>query len=453
MKILIKNGRVIDPINGVDSILNIVTDNGKICYVGKDELSSDKVIDATGKIVSPGFIDIHMHEEGFDDTGKLKNSILLSMLNMGVTTAIGGNCGDNYADPIEYLDYIDKNGSPINMGLYAGESYFREKAGHKDKYTKVTNDELEKEVSLIDEALKKGLIGVSFGIRYIPGLDEKEMLACANTCISSHKLIAAHVRNDADYIIESIEEFANIARKLNIPIQVSHLGSMGGFGQMRDVLNLIDTYKANNMEIDCDCYPYYAFSTRIGATTYDDGWLERYHCDYNDLLICDGKYKGKRATKEIFDELRENAPETITVCYVMKKEDVDMAMLHNDVMLASDGLFDNGKGHPRAAGTFPRYINNYVKTNKISLYDAINKMTSLQAKKLGLNNKGRLNVGADADIVVFDLEKIKDNATFSEPSIKPSGIDYVIIAGDVAVENGNIINTHLGKTIRKYYVK
>ena len=166
--------------------------------------------------------------------------------------------------------------------------------------------------------------------------------------------------------------------------------------------------------------------------------------------ICEGKYKGLRCNAEIFEELRREAPETITVCHVMKHEDVDMALLHPNVMLASDGLFNNGQGHPRGAGTFPRFIKNYVKTGKISLYDAINKMSTMQAKKLGLDNKGRLNVGSDADIVIFDLENISDNATFNNPAAKPEGIEYVIIAGEVAAEKHAIINDSLGKSVRKY---
>ena len=125
MKTLIKNGFVIDPASGVNSKLNLIIEDGKIAEVIRKEQEADKVIDATGKVVVPGFIDIHMHEEGYDEpAGKIKDSINLSMLRMGVTTAIGGNCGDNYMDPIAYLDELDAKGGPINMGLCAGHTYF-----------------------------------------------------------------------------------------------------------------------------------------------------------------------------------------------------------------------------------------------------------------------------------------------------------------------------------------
>lgn len=451
MKTLIKNGFVIDPASGVNSKLNLVIEDGKIAEVIREEREADKVIDAAGKIVVPGFIDIHMHEEGYDEAaGKIKDSINFSMLRMGVTTAIGGNCGDNYMDPIAYLDELDAKGGPINMGLCTGHTYFRNKAGHTDKYTEITEEELSKMTVMMKEALDKGCIGVSFGIRYVPGINEHEMLECGKLCQPSQKLVSAHVRNDAQYIFGAMQELINIGEKLNVPVQVSHVGSMGGFGQMIQMLEIIDAYKASGYDVTADCYPYYAFSTRIGETTYDDGFLERYNTDYSVVEVCEGKYKGQRCTEQIFHELRAEAPETITVCHVMKPEDVDLALIHPNVMLASDGLLNQGQGHPRAGGTFPRFIKNYVKTGKISLYDAINKMTTMQAKKLGLENKGRLSKGADADIVIFDLEKIADNATFDKPVEYPVGIEYVLISGEVALKDNQVVNGSLGKSVRKF---
>ena len=167
------------------------------------------------------------------------------------------------------------------------------------------------------------------------------------------------------------------------------------------------------------------------------------------LELCEGKYKGQRCTKEIFDEERRNNPNCITVCYVMKSEDVDLAFRHPNVMLASDGIMNHGQGHPRAAGTFPRLIAQFVRAGKLSLYDAVNRMTAMPADKLGLTAKGRLNVGADADVVIFDPERIQDRATFSEPLLPPAGIDYVLIGGEIAAENGKILRHYLGRSVRK----
>lgn len=128
---------------------------------------------------------------------------------------------------------------------------------------------------------------------------------------------------------------------------------------------------------------------------------------------------------------------------------MDMAFRHPNVMLASDGIMNHGQGHPRAAGAFPRLLAEFVRPGKLDLYDAIHMMTAMPAEKLGLTNKGRLNVGADADVVIFDLDKIQDNATFKEPILAPSGIDYVFIGGEIAAKNCRIVRKDLGRSIRK----
>ena len=133
----------------------------------------------------------------------------------------------------------------------------------------------------------------------------------------------------------------------------------------------------------------------------------------------------------------------------MKPEDVDLALLHPNILLASDGLMDNGQGHPRAAGTFPRFLAQYVRTGRISLDDAIAKMTALPAARLGLTNKGTLRRGADADVVVFDLERIQDRASFDQPNAAPEGLDYVLINGEVAMDHGRIVRAGLGRSVRK----
>ncbi len=448
--ILIKNGRVIDPANGVDAKLNLLIADGKIADITREEPDCGCVIDAAGKCVTPGFIDIHMHEEGLDiSTGKIRDSINLAMLRMGVTTALGGNCGENYMDPADYLDDLDRNGGWINMAMMAGHGYFRQKAGHRDKYTPLTETELTGTTALLQEALDSGCMGVSFGIRYIPGIDERELAACVSLCRSSGGLVSAHIRDDAQHVFGALEEIIQVCEKFDVPLQVSHIGSMGGFGQMKEVLEMIGLCRERQLDVTADCYPYYAFSTGIGETTYDDGFLERYGTEYAAIEICEGAYQGQRCTPELFRQLRQDAPQTLTICHVMKPEDVDLALMDPAVMIASDGLLNRGQGHPRAAGTFPRFIRNYVRTGRISLYDAVNKMTTLPAAKLGLTGKGRLNKGADADLVIFDPEKIEDRATFEHPTAAPAGIDEVLIGGRIALRGGEAVNGRLGRAVRR----
>ncbi len=448
---VVKNGRVIDPYNNIDSKLNIVIKDGKILEITPYEISGEKNIDATGLIVCPGFIDIHMHEDMYhNEEDYLDEWIAKSMLNMGVTTCIGGNCGINLTEPLTYLDAVDRLKLPVNIGLMAGHTNIREcVVENSNKYNPIQIDDIKKIMYTAREYLEGGCFGISYGIRYVPGITELELIEVSKACKPENKIINAHVRDDAKNIIWATKEFIKVGMKLDIPIQNSHIGSMGGYGQMKELLRLLDSVKSSGLDITSDCYPYYAFSTRIGETTYDDGFLERYNIDYDSIEISEGKYKGQRCTKNIFDELRKNSPDTITVGHVMNEKDIDMAILHPNVMIASDGFLHNEQGHPRAAGTFTRLIDKYVKTGKLSLYDAINKMTTMQAKKLGLSNKGNLSKGSDADITIFSYDEIKDNATFDNPIKKPDGIKYVLIKGSVALKDGEIVNGKLGTSVRR----
>ncbi len=453
MKTLIKNGLVIDPANRVQSRLNLLLDGGKVAAVTSGEPAADQVVDATGKIVSPGFIDIHMHEDPVGPDGKLvkteDTAIFNCMLRMGVTTAIAGQCGLNQYDPGAYLDLIDRDGAAVNVGMLAGHAFFRERAGHMDKYTPVTEAELAAMETDLARALEQGCLGISYGIRYVPGIDRRELERTAALCRKQDKMIAAHIRSDAGEVLDAAREFLDVGDALGLSTQVSHIGSMAGFGQMEEFLALVDRRRMNGMRVSCDCYPYYAFSTTLGSATYDPGWMERYHCGYDVVELCEGKYKGQRCTKEIFDEVRRDNPGCMTVCYVMQDQDVDMAFRHPNVMLGSDGIMNCGQGHPRASGSFLRLLAKFARPGKLSLFDAVNRMTAMPAEKLGLTKKGRLNVGADADVVVFDLDKVEDLATFQNPTLPGRGIDYVWIGGRLAARDCRIIEGDLGRSVRK----
>lgn len=449
MKLLIKNGHVIDPENGISRKANLVIADGKIEAVTNHIPEGEyRIIDAEGMVVCPGFLDIHMHEAPKNDLHDLKNSIFITMLQMGVTTAIGGNCGDSILPPGEYFKAIEGR-MPIHLGLLAGEGTARELSGGTDKYAPLTEAQLQKTVEILKEFLNDGCLGVSYGIRYYPGMDERELLETAKVCIPENLMIAAHVRDDADYIFDSIEEFLKPGFAYGLPVQVSHIGSMGGYGQMERVLSRLEEARQQGVDVMADCYPYDAFSTQIGETTYDEGFLERYHCDYSAIALANGKYAGQRCTKEIFEELRRDYPRTITVGHVMVPEDVKMALEHPLVMLASDGMMEQLQGHPRAAGTFPRFLAKYVREGDLTLEEAIEKMTAMPAHRLKLPHKGNFTPGSDADVVIFDPNTIRDTATFEDPAAVPEGIAYVLLCGEVACKDGVIVNDRLGKAIKR----
>lgn len=450
MDLAINNGFVVDPKNGVYSKLNIGISNGRIQELSLAELRGEETVDAQGLVVSPGFIDAHMHEGSYDrETGRFEEDIFECMLRMGVTTAIGGNCGSGPDDPGEYLDAVDRCGSPVNLAMLVPHASLRKIAGAENKYAFVPSKSCSVMREAAEQYLSQGCIGISFGIRYIPGINREELFSVCSAAQQSRKVIAAHIRDDADKVIPSIKEIAELYEQLGIPVQVSHIGSMGGYGQMEELLSLLDFYKASGMDIAADCYPYTAFSTDIGETTYDEGFLERYDTGYENIEIAEGIYRGRRCTEELFRKLRAEAPDTITIGHVMKESEIDMAMAHPGVLVGSDGYLHKGEGHPRAAGTFPRVISEYVKKKKLlTLYDAVNKMSWQTAKRFGLQ-KGGLEAGSDADAVVFSLEEMEDRVTFENPTAVPSGIKYVIIKGQAALKDGKIINPRLGRAVRK----
>ena len=166
------------------------------------------------------------------------------------------------------------------------------------------------------------------------------------------------------------------------------------------------------------------------------------------LELCLPEYFGQRCTEELFYRIRREKPDCKTVCHVMRQEDVDLAYRHEAVMVASDATLDRGMGHPRACGTFPRVLSRYVRGGILTLDDAIRRMTVLPAAQLGLSQKGRLSVGADADVVIFDPEKLIDRATFEAPLTPPDGIELVFVGGKPVLRDGVILDRRAGKSVR-----
>ena len=453
MKTLIRNGMLIDPAAGVHARLNLLLEDGRVVAVTQDVPQADRVIDASGRIVCPGFLDIHMHEDPVLPDGTLyrdpEKAIFRCMLRMGVTTAVAGNCGENKYHPADYLDIVDRDGAAVNVAMLAGHGWFREQAGATDKYAPATEAQIDAMTDGIRESLARGCLGVSYGIRYIPGMDSEELRRTAESAQGANKIVAAHIRSDAEEVFDATREFLDACEPLHVPVEVSHIGSMAGFGQMERFLTLVDWYRANGMQVQCDCYPYDAFSTGIGETTYDPGWLERYSCGYDVVELAEGRYKGQRCTKDTFEEMRRDHPEYMTICYVMQQEDVDLAFRHPGVLIGSDGTLSAGQGHPRAAGAFPRVLGRYVRAGKLTMDDAIARMTALPARQLGLERKGTLRVGADADVVIFDPETILDRATFEDPLTSPVGIDYVLIGGEIALDHGTVTRADAGRAVRR----
>lgn len=447
----IVNGKIIDAENKKIIEGDIGIKDGVITGIGSVPAEAGHIIDAKGHHVSPGFIDIHMHEEDFSLTQKKEYDIADTMLNMGVTTCAVGNCGNNRQSIEELYEFINEKGNPVNYMSYIGHNYLRKEAGNTDIYKKSSKDQIEKMQSMVKEAIDFGAIGVSYGLEYCPGIDTEEAIEITKEIRGRNDLLlAAHYRKDAIYALDAIEEMALIGRECRIPFQISHLSSCSAYGNMTEALKLIGDIVNSGTDLLVDAYPYAAFSTYIGSAVFDEGCFELWNKDYDSIMLTEEPFRGMHCDKELFEKARRDYPNMLAVAYVMNESEIIQALNHPLVMIASDGIYRNHSGHPRGAGTFPRVIGHYVRDEKkMEFFDAIYKMTYMPAKRLKLNRKGLIKEGYDADITIFNYDTVIDKATFQDPQIRPEGIDYVILGGKTAVADGRTINNTLGMFYRR----
>ena len=445
LDLILKNGLVCDPANSIQSILNVGIRNGRIACLTSESFPATAEIDCAGHIVSPGFVDAHSHEDDLR-AGHIEADITLRALRQGVTTLVTGNCGDAPRDLPAYCAAYDGK-QPVNMALLAGHTTIRRLCGARNKYAPVDEAILAAMCETLERQLTEGAKGLSMGIRYEPGMTLGEMCAMAAVVKRFGGVLAAHVRGDAFEIYDAIEEFLEIGRRTGVRLQISHIGSMAAYGQMAEVLSYVDRRAAaEGLDVRIDCYPYDAFCTSIGATTYDDGFLDRYH-DVTRIELTDGEYKGFIPNMEVFEKVRREHPEYLTIAHVMNGAEVDMALTHPRTMLGSDGVLLNGAGHPRAAGAFARFLAQYVFERKLlSLNEGIAKTTCEAAARFGLD-RGTLGVGRAADVTVFDPKRLQDKATFAEPALPPEGVRLVLLGGVVALQDGKVLHTDLGKIL------
>ncbi|MGL6167499.1 MAG: amidohydrolase family protein [Fusobacteriaceae bacterium] len=447
MKIVINNGYLIDPKNNISEKLNIAIENGKIIEISKLEIKGNIVIDARNLYITPGFVDMHMHEDPFED-GEININIFEKMLRMGVTSAIGGNCGIGSPYIKDYLKKVDK-GFIVNYGTFLPHEILRKAINKNNRYETLSEYDIQQMYKLGKKIIEENqLLGISFGIEYIPGIDSKELITLGR--LGEGKVVSAHLREDSKDVFKSLEEFCKIGKHIKTHLQVSHIGSMAGYGQMEEFLEKIDNKNKNGLKISCDCYPYTAFSTFIGSAVFDNNYIENHGTQYDLIEIVSGSYKGKRCTKELFEQLRKDEPKTLIAGHLMLEEDIDLALKNKYTAIVSDGLLgEDGNGHPRATGSFPRFLSKYVRDKKIlTLEKAIEKITSYPAEILGIS-KGSLEIGADADATIFSLEEIEDKSDFINSNTNPVGIKFVIINGKIVLDNGNILNMKSGKSLRR----
>lgn len=456
--VVLANGRVMDPATGLDATRHIGIRDGKIAAISEAPLAGKEIVDATGLVVAPGFIDIHAHGQTTGD--------LLIKARDGVTTALDVEVG---VYPVAAWYASMEGRAPIHYGATVGHIAARFAAFHPG--TEIGHWAVNRakvallgaspaganraagpvELKAISDSLRRGLdegaLGIGFGINYTPAAEPAEIEALFR--VAAERKVPAFVHTRA-FGIGAIREAIEASRKTGASLHLVHIGS-SAIGDMPEVLSLIDERRAAGQDVTTEVYPYTAASTVLESAMFNPGWQENLKIDYGDLAW---SATGERLTRESFERYRKQGGWVII--YMMKDEHVEQAVAHPGVMIASDGVpFIDGKGHPRGAGTCARVLGHYSREKKLlSLMDALAKMTILPARRMeshvpAMRQKGRIAVGADADITVFDAAKVIDRATFENPTEPSEGIVQVLVNGEFVVRDGKPVSDAMpGRAVR-----
>ena len=495
--VLIKNGKIIDGTGNGWYYADIAITNGKIIALKKNiTIAAVKTIDAKGLIVAPGFIDVHTHIEG----DEAKTPTADNFIYDGVTTVIAGNCGASNTDIGKYLHWIDSLQLSINVASLIGHNDVR-KAVMGRANRDATESELLQMESIVDKAMKDGAVGLSTGLIYIPGTYTKtpEIVRLAKVAAKYNGIYASHMRDEGDSVTQAIEEALTIGREANIPVEISHfkLSGQQNWGRSNQTIPMIIAARKEGLDVTIDQYPYTASSTSLSTLLPDeilaDGQdsivarlskpeikkevtaymikklknrkLKHYSYAVVAYYKIDTTLNGKsiEAINLLKGRKHKISEEAITVMEMMVQggasmifhgmgePDVQHIMQYPFNMFASDAsirAFGQGAPHPRGYGTNARVLGKYVREQKIiSLEEAIRRMTSLPAQKFQLQNIGLLKEGMNADIVIFDEKEVSDKATFENPHQYSIGFKFVLVNGQLVVENAKHTGVKSGRAL------
>lgn len=517
--LIIKNGKIIDGTGAGWYRGDVAISGDRIAAVGTRLEGAERIIDASGLFVSPGFIDAHSHSDG----AILINPRAESKIRQGVTTEVIGQCGTSAA-PREklnaemkamlaeqglelssltmkdYLQLVEERGSAVNIVPLIGHGTVREEVMGYDNRP-CTPAELEKMKALVAQAMEDGAFGMTTGLIYPPSCygDAHEMHELARVVASYGGFYATHMRNEADGLLQSIEETLEVARQAGLPVHISHYKVCGedNWGKSTQGFELIEAARRNGLEVTLDQYPYTATSNALKSMipswaheggneglrrcledaelrarirqemlaaghVWDKVLVSRCRHSENKQyegrnLVEIGQMMGMEPVDATLELLLSDDFQCQRIRFAMDEDEVARIMQHPLVMIGSDasclattGPLSQGKPHPRAYGTFARVLGHYVREKQVlRLEEAVRKMTSLPAGRFGLWHRGLIRPGFFADITIFDAERIIDRATFTEPHQYADGIEYVIVNGQLAVEKGEHTGNLPGRALRK----
>ncbi len=454
--LVIQNGRVIDPESKLDAVRNVGITGGVIRAVSSSPLQGRASIDAQGLVVAPGFIDLHSH-------GQDAENYRYKAMD-GVTTALELEVGVGDIDGW----YDQRAGrSLIHYGASIGHIPLRMKAMKEAPallpsgaaaHRAATDAEIEEVKRGLRHGLERGGVGVGFGVMYTEAASYGEILEMFRVA-GEHKAPSfVHMRYAGTGVegktpggVVGLSEVLAAAAVGGGPLHIVHLNSMSmKLPVFEEMIGAIVDARRHGLDVTTEAYPYTASQTLIESAIYDEGWQQRMGISYGDL---EWPATGERLTAESFAKYRKTGGAVIA--HNMTEEMIRAAIGHPAVMIASDGFLSGGKGHPRGVGTFARVLGRYVREQKaLNLGDAIAKMTLQPARRLegvvpGMKSKGRVKAGADADLTIFDPDKVIDRATFASPAQYSEGFRYVLVNGDFVVRDGKLVEgAHPGKAVR-----
>ena len=499
--LLIRNGTVIDGTGLARRRADVAIIGDRIAVVSDSPLREQDalhVIDASGKIVSPGFIDLHAHLDPL-----LKLSLAESALRQGVTLAVGGPDGGSPLPLAPYLDSVRAVKPGINVAFLIGHNDVREAVmGMSDG--KPTETQLARMKQLVASGMHDGAFGISTGLLYLPGAysEVDELVALASVAADSGGIYTSHLRKEGIGLLEGVGEALEIGRRAHIPVVLTHHKAVGQqmWGQSVKTLAMVDSARRAGTDVMIDQYPYTATHTGIGVLV--PSWAmvggnTEFERRLSDATVRDSIVRGivdniindrgggdlsrvqfSRVTwdkslegKTLADwAVRRNLSPTPqngallvleamkngganAIYHVLDEGDVKRIIVHPQTMIASDGRLSqpgDGHPHPRAYGTFPRVLGVYVRDQKLmTLEVALHKMTEMPAKRLGLSDRGVLRAGNVADVVIFDASTVRDNSTFASPHQYPTGIETVIVNGVVAVWDSKPTGARAGRVLKR----
>ncbi len=433
--LVINNGRLIDPASNTDAIRSIGVKGARIAAISDQPLSGTTTIDAHGLVISPGFIDLHSH-------GQTPENYAFKARD-GVTTALEMEVGV-WPVPAWYAAREAK--ALVNFGATSG--YLpalmsvmhdsgtllpRDAAANNAPTAEQWNEALDD----VRQGIADGALGIGAGIAYTPKVSREQILDLFRIGGEHKMCLYVHMRNGGPVepgVIDALQEVIADTAATGASLHVVHITSMG-LRQTRLCLEMIEGAHKHGLDVTTEAYPYTAGMTDIASAIFAEGWQGRQGgITYHDLQWAS---TGERLTPQSFARYRKEGG--MVAVHSIPESVVKLAMADPFVMISSDGILNHGKGHPRAAGSYARLLGRYVREEHVvTLMEAIRKMSYEPAERLGDKHKGRIEVGADADITVFDPEHVIDRATYENPAQYSEGIPYVVVGGTLVVKDSQI---------------